>query len=199
MTDFKMTKNGLRSQQHVLKQLQTYLPTLQLKKTLLLIEVNQTKNRIDRLIDDFENRKKEVFDFCALLTSKNDLDPLHFSKVKHVQKTYENIAGVEIPKFEKVIFEESDYFLIDTPVWFDSAIEKVRQMITIKEKINCEEEKKRALEKELKDVSIRVNLFEKILIPRTQKNIKKIKIFLSDQELAAISQAKVAKMKKVAI
>jgi V/A-type H+/Na+-transporting ATPase subunit D len=44
-------------------------------------------------------------------------------------------------------------------------------------------------------VSIRLNLFEKVLIPRAQKNIKKIKIFLGDQELAAVCQAKVAKRK----
>lgn len=45
------------------------------------------------------------------------------------------------------------------------------------------------------EVSIRLNLFEKILIPRTKKNIKKIEVFLGDQELAAVAQAKVAKSK----
>jgi len=45
------------------------------------------------------------------------------------------------------------------------------------------------------DVAIRVNLFEKILIPRASKNIKKIKVFLGDQQLTAVSQAKAAKAK----
>jgi len=199
MADFKMTKNGLRAQQHLLKQLQTYLPTLQLKKSLLLSQVMIVKNRISRLIEEYQKREKDVFDFCFLLTSKYDLDPLEFVQVKHIQKSYENIAGVEIPNFEKVIFSEPTYDLFDTPIWFDSAIEKIKHMITAKEKIFVEEEKKRSLEKELKDVSIRVNLFEKILIPRTLSYIKKIKIFLGDQELAAISQAKVAKLKKVTV
>ena len=57
------------------------------------------------------------------------------------------------------------------------------------------EEKKRSLEKELRDVSIRVNLFEKVLIPRCREAVKKIKVFLGDQELAAVAQAKVAKQK----
>ena len=56
-------------------------------------------------------------------------------------------------------------------------------------------EKKAALDKELREVSIRVNLFEKVLIPRSEANIKKIKVFLGDMELAAVSQAKVAKTK----
>ena len=197
MTRLKMTKNGLRDNQHLLRQLQTYLPTLQLKKSLLQTQVMLIKNRIARLVEDLRTRKDEVVRFCDLLSSKYDFDPLEYVKIKHIQKSYENIAGVELPNFEKVIFTDLEYDLFNTPGWFDIAIEKLKQMITAREKIDVEEEKKRSLEKELKDVSIRVNLFEKILIPRTQNSIKKIKIFLNDQELAAISQAKVAKLKKV--
>lgn len=199
MTNLKMTKNGLRDNQHLLKQLQTYLPTLQLKKSLLQTQVMLIKNRIARLVEDLQKRKNEVLDFCDLFSSKYDFDPLEFVQIKHIQKTYENIAGAELPNFEKVIFTDLEYDLFNTPGWFDGAIEKLKQMITAREKIKVEEEKKRSLEKELKDVSIRVNLFEKILIPRTLTNIKKIKIFLNDQELAAISQAKVAKLKKAKI
>jgi V/A-type H+-transporting ATPase subunit D len=199
MADFKMTKNGLRDQQHLLEQLEKYLPTLQLKKSLLQTQLILIKNRIERLVEDYDKRKQEVENFSYLLTIKYQLDPLVFVEIKHVQKSYENIAGIEIPNFERVIFHEQSYDLFDTPSWFDVAIEKLQHMIVAKEKISAEEEKKRSLEKELKDVSIRVNLFEKILIPRTLSNIKKIKIFLGDQELAAISQAKIAKMKKAKI
>jgi len=197
MSDVKMTKNGLRDKQHLLKQLQTYLPTLRLKKSLLQTQVMLIKNRIQRLIEDHSKRKEEVLSFCFLFTSKYDFDPLEHVQIQHIQKSYENIAGVELPNFEKVIFKDPIYDLFDTPIWFDEATSQIQQMITAKEKIAIEKEKKRSLEKELKDVSIRVNLFEKILIPRTLTHIKKIKIFLNDQELAAISQAKVAKLKKV--
>ncbi|NGX28105.1 MAG: V-type ATP synthase subunit D [Candidatus Anoxychlamydiales bacterium] len=192
-----MTKNGLRDNQHLLRQLQTYLPTLQLKKSLLQTQVMLIKNRIARLVEDLHKRKDEVVRFCDLLSSKYGFDPLEYVKIKHIQKSYENIAGVDLPIFEKVIFTDLEYDLFNTPGWFDIAIEKLKQMITAREKIYVEEEKKRSLQKELKDVSIRVNLFEKILIPRTLNSIKKIRIFLNDQELAAISQAKVAKLKKV--
>ena len=192
-----MTKNGLRDKQHLLRQLQTYLPTLKLKKSLLQTQVMLIKNRIQRLIEDHTKRKDEILNFCFLFTSKYEFDPLEYVQIEHIQKSYENIAGVELPNFEKVIFKDLSYDLFDTPIWFDEATSQIQQMITAKEKISIEKEKKRSLEKELKDVSIRVNLFEKILIPRTLAHIKKIKIFLNDQELAAISQAKVAKLKKV--
>ena len=197
MSDVKMTKNGLRDKQHLLRQLQTYLPTLRLKKSLLQSQVMLIKNRIQRLIEDHIKRKDEMLGFCFLFTSKYEFDPLEYVQIEHIQKSYENIAGVELPNFEKIIFKDLSYDLFDTPIWFDEATSQIQQMITAKEKISIEKEKKRSLEKELKDVSIRVNLFEKILIPRTLTHIKKIKIFLNDQELAAISQAKVAKLKKV--
>ena len=51
------------------------------------------------------------------------------------------------------------------------------------------------LEYALVKTTQRLNLFEKVLIPQTQNHIKKIKIFLSDQERASVIQAKIAKAK----
>ena len=48
---------------------------------------------------------------------------------------------------------------------------------------------------ELRQTSIKVNLFEKRMIPQCKENIRKIKIFLGDQEVAAICNAKIAKGK----
>ena len=115
--------------------------------------------------------------------------------MKRIEKKYENIAGVDIPIFEDVLFESFDYPLFSTPVWLDAAISDLRKMVIARAKVLIAEEKKVALEKELREVSIRVNLFEKNLIPKATKNIKRIKVFLGDQQLAAVAQAKVAKSK----
>ena len=39
----------------------------------------------------------------------------------------------------------------------------------------------------------RVNLFEKVKIPETQGNIKKIQVYLGDQQTAAVVRGKIAK------
>ena len=116
-------------------------------------------------------------------------------EVETVKKHYENIAGVEIPVFEEVVFPKPTYFLFDTSFWLESGIRGVQNLVETREKMTVISEKKRLLEKELREVSIRVNLFEKIMIPRKESNIKKIKIFLGDQQLAAVSQAKASKRK----
>jgi V/A-type H+-transporting ATPase subunit D len=195
MVEIKLTKTELRFQQVKLDRLRKYLPTLQLKKAMLQMEVNQAQIEIEALFGDFAISFEKIGKYSALLTERSAPDLFSAVKVRQVDRIHENIAGVDIPNFEKVIFEPSAYSLFDTPIWFESAILGIKDLIVVREKIKVAEEKKRALEKELREVSIRVNLFEKILIPRAQENIKKIKVFLGDQQLAAVSQAKVAKKK----
>ena len=42
----------------------------------------------------------------------------------------------------------------------------------------------------------RFNLFDKVLIPRTRTNIRKISIYLADAERAGVVKSKIAKRKK---
>ncbi len=53
------------------------------------------------------------------------------------------------------------------------------------------------LEDELRITSQRVNLFEKVKIPETKENIRKIGIYLGDQQTAAVVRGKIAKKKLV--
>ncbi len=195
VADVKLTKNDLRMQQNRLAQLQKYLPTLQLKKAMLQLVVGEARQQVINLEDAFQGLRTNVEGFSAMLTEKTSIDPRSAAKVTNVEKRFENIAGVEIPEFVGVTFEDYPYSLFDTPPWVDVAIGSLQELAKAKEQIKVAEEKKNALEKELREVSIRVNLFEKILIPRAQTNIKKIKVFLGDQQLAAVSQAKAAKAK----
>lgn len=194
----KLTKNELRNQQTRLSQFQRYLPTLQLKKAMLQFEVSLAQMEISRLKEEMRLVRHQVEEFAPFLLEKVAVNLMNYADVLHVKKKYENIAGVEIPIFDSIVFRDADYSLFDTPAWTDQATEILREFAMAREKISIGEEKKRALEKELRAVSIRVNLFEKILIPRSQANIKKIRIFLSDQQLSLVAQAKVAK-KKIAM
>ena len=191
----KLTKNELRGQQIRLSQFQKYLPTLQLKKSMLQFEVASVQSEIAALFDEMALVKKRVESFASLLLDKVRVDLVACADVLHVKKRYENIAGVEIPLFDGIMFRDAEYALFDTPAYTDQAVEILRELVALREKISIAQEKKRALEKELRSVSIRVNLFEKVLIPRSKVNIKKIRIFLGDQQLSAIAQAKVAKKK----
>lgn len=193
-TGMKLTKNELRAQQNRLKQLEKYLPTLQLKKAMLQVEVNDARSEIAEFEREQQQQQQKVERYSALL-SERSIEPEKVAKVETVKKRYENIAGVEVPYFEEAVFFEYSYSLFDTSPWTDAVVAGIRDLVVCRLKIDTAHEKKKALEEEFREVSIRVNLFEKILIPRALRNIKKIKVFLGDQQLAAVSQAKVAKRK----
>ncbi|HSX12763.1 MAG TPA: V-type ATP synthase subunit D [Rhabdochlamydiaceae bacterium] len=195
MAELKYTKTELRGQQNRLSMLLKYLPTLQLKKALLQSEVNQSDIELEHLMIQFKTFERKLQHYAALFSDKEAYELFPASKIVEVKKKYENIAGVDIPIFEQIVFEKPAYSLFDTPVWLESALQGVHGFLTIREKKRVVREKKALLMKELKEVSIRVNLFEKVLIPKTETNIKRIRIFLGDMQLAAVSQAKVSKRK----
>lgn len=195
MAEIKLTKNELRGQQNKLNQLLRYLPTLQLKKALLQAQVSESRQRLLHLDEELNTKKNEVSEYASLFAQKFSIDILAYADFQEIKKRYENIAGSDIPLFEDVVFRAMDYDLFDTPPWLEGALFGLRELSRIHAQKIVEEEKKRILEHELREVSIRVNLFEKILIPRCLEHIKTIKVFLGDQQLAAVAQAKVAKAK----
>ncbi|MCB1135071.1 MAG: V-type ATP synthase subunit D [Chlamydiia bacterium] len=195
MAEVKLTKNELRAQQTLLGQLNRYLPTLRLKKAMLQSEVNEARMEIVKLQRAFNEQRDRVEAFSALFADRLGFDLREAARIERVHKRYENIAGVDVPYFESVDFVPLTYSLFESPPWVDAAVQGIHRMCEGQVRVTVVEEKKAALEKELREVSIRVNLFEKVLIPRCIRNIKKIKVFLGDQQLAAVGQAKVAKNK----
>jgi len=59
-----------------------------------------------------------------------------------------------------------------------------------------EERRLALLEQAVKTITQRVNLFDKVLIPRARQNIKRIQIYLSDLQTAAVVRSKIAKRKR---
>lgn len=195
MGELKFTKNALREKQEEMVQLEKYLPTLQMKKAMLQIEVNDVRMEILRLEEAFHETRLGTTHFGKLLSAPIGIKWEAVAKVDQIEKTYENIAGVDVPLFQKVVFAPYTYRLFSTPPWLDAVVEGLRKMMTARAKVVVAREKRAALERELREVSIRVNLFEKKLVPEAKRAIQKIQVFLGDQALATIGRAKVAKVK----
>jgi V/A-type H+-transporting ATPase subunit D len=58
-------------------------------------------------------------------------------------------------------------------------------------------ERVRRLEKATRRIQQRVNLFEKVLIPGTRQNARRIRIFLGDTQRAAVVRSKIAKARRI--
>lgn len=195
MSEMKLTKNGMRAEQQKLAQLSKYLPTLQLKKAMLQAQVQEARAILESAQAELDQSTAKTNQYAALLGERTSVSLDEVARVQRVEKVYENIAGVEVPQLISIQFAPLSYSLFATPAWLDGAILGLRRLSELKVRVSIADEKKRALERELHEVSIRVNLFEKVLIPKTLANIRKIRVFLGDQDLAAVARAKVAKEK----
>ncbi|MDA3900107.1 MAG: V-type ATP synthase subunit D [Spirochaetes bacterium] len=195
MAEIKLNKTELKIQKTLMDQLEKYLPTLQLKKQQLQVEVNNVRLFMENLEEQMEKMKKSLSTWSLLLSQKEPVDIKKYLKVQDVLSSLENIAGVEVPFFDRVVFEEKDSSSFATPIWFDRAVADLKELIDLREKMKITSLRQSLLEEELRQTNIKVNLFEKRLIPQCKKNIKRIKIFLGDQEIASICNAKIAKDK----
>ena len=195
MAEFKLTKNELKFQKNRLDQLQKYLPTLQLKKALLQAEVLNARHEKMELIQKEKVSAQRLEEASPLLSIDLSFTMEEAVSIEKVDIESENIAGTELPKLKNIIFKPFQYDLYTTPLWSNGLVQLVKKAVQVKISLEYAIKRLELLEKEFREVSIRVNLFDKVLIPRCLDIIKKIKIFLADMQLAQVCQAKVAKAK----
>jgi len=192
MAKLRLTKNEQKKQKDSLKMYKRYLPTLMLKKQQLQMEIRNLDIRVNELhstkakLNESYNKWVAIFGEEEVFTS----DILRISKLVTKEG---NIAGVAIPIFENVEFEIAPYDLIAKPLWLDIAVENMEKALRLDLELQTLEEQQRLLKKELQTTSQRVNLFEKVKIPETKSNIKKIAVYLGDQDTAAVVRGKISK------
>ncbi len=197
MAVVKLTKNELKNQKDSLKRFQRYLPTLILKKQQLQMVMRQ----VEQKIKDVETKRESVYTalqpWIGVFGEKIELASL--VKIKSIVKTMGNIAGVDIPVFSDLEFDFVEYDLFTMPVWIDRGLDVLKKMAAYDAEIEVLKEQLRLLGEELQITTQRVNLFEKVKIPETKTNIRKIQIYLGDQQTASVVRGKMAKNKIVKV
>ena len=194
MAKIKLTKNELKVQKDALKMYQRYLPTLTLKKQQLQSEIRIIEAKAKAVRREKEELEKGFGSWIAVF-SESDVFPEGIITVSNIRKGKGNIAGVDIPTYEGADFSRGDYDLYETPLWVDIAANLMEKAISLDLEAEVLDEQVRLLSAELLSTSQRVNLFEKVKIPETQKNIKKISIYMADQQVSAVVRSKISKRK----
>ena len=173
---------------------QRYLPTLTLKKQQLQSEIRIIEAKAKAVRREKEELEKGFGSWIAVF-SESDVFPEGIITVSNIRKGKGNIAGVDIPTYEGADFSRGDYDLYETPLWVDIAANHMEKAISLDLEAEVLDEQVRLLSAELLSTSQRVNLFEKVKIPETQKNIKKISIYMADQQVSAVVRSKISKRK----
>ena len=195
----KLTKNELKVQKDRLKQFQRYLPTLQLKKQQLQAVVMQVTAQLEQVEQQRRAAVAGLDDWVAVF-AENDCFPADrrletLIRPRSVVCGQENIAGVTVPVFQELTFEDICYDVADYPLWVDTAAVRLREIAALDAMAKTLRRRVELLEQELRSTAQRVNLFEKVKIPEAKENIRVIGIYLGDQQTSAVVRGKIAKKK----
>ena len=191
MAKVRLTKYELKKQQDDLKRFVRFLPMLELKARQLLLEINRVRAELELLDAEIGDFDGAVESWVAVFAEPVDLHAL-FTVAEVVEDT-DNVAGVDLPVLVDVIFENADYDLFATPVWVDRGIAtcKTRMRLVVARQVALRQ--LALLRDEWRITSQRIKLFEEVKIPRARESIRRIRIFLGDQQTAAVVRGKIAK------
>ena len=189
----KLSQGELKRQRDALRQYERYLPTLQLKKQQIQLEILSQQGAMRKARAALSRKMEAASEWSGLLTE--DPGIARWLLPEQVVTARKNVAGVDLPVFERAEFEMAEYDLFLAPLWLDRGLEVLREIVSLQEEIRVLETGISILHHDLRITTQRVNLFEKVKIPEAKEAIRLIKIHLGDQMTNAVGRSKIAKKK----
>ena len=193
MAKIKHTKTELKAQADALKRFRRFLPMLQLKKQQLQAEIAAITARFEAVRAKERAARAALDAWSRLFADADGLEGL--AVLERVETDTGNIAGVPIPLYRGVTVARPPLDLFETPPWFDDAQEAVAGILALRAEAAVLERQRDQVAAELLTTSQRVNLFEKVKIPECVENIRVIRIYLGDEQTAAVTRGKIAKQR----
>jgi V/A-type H+-transporting ATPase subunit D len=197
MARLKLTKAELARKRSALSTYRRFLPSLDLKRRQLLAERNRARNelrelrrRIDQRIEDAGRAIPMLADLTVEL---HDL-----LRIEGVEVTERNVLGVRLPVVARVVTSGTPYGMLTRPHWLDVLVERLTEVIRLEVEERIARERLRLLDDALIKVTQRVNLFDKVLVPQAERDIRRIRVHLGDAERAAVVISKIAKSRGTA-
>jgi V/A-type H+-transporting ATPase subunit D len=194
MAKIALNKSALQKERERLRLYQRLLPSLDLKRRQLTMEANRARELLARDQAEVQRLSARVAEQLPMLANQ-EIAVSGLVKMESVQLDRENVVGLKLPVLAEVRCTVQPYSLLAKPHWVDVLVEYLQQMATLQAQVQIAAERVRLLDRAVRRTTQRVNLFDKILIPTTRKNIQRIQIYLGDAERTAIVRSKLAKAK----
>lgn len=198
MARVQLSKSALAREQKNLETYKRFLPSLDLKRQQVMAERSKAARQLVETRFLLDKHLKATGEQLPMLANR-EVDLTDLVKIRDVTLDEENLVGTHLPRLQAIKFEVRDYALMGKPIWVDAAVDTLQQMLELRVRVQVEERRLALLEVAVKTITQRVNLFDKVLIPQAKQNIKRIQIYLSDIETAAVVRSKIAKRKRAMV
>ncbi|NOQ14523.1 MAG: V-type ATP synthase subunit D [Methyloprofundus sp.] len=196
MARLAYSKSSLSKESAKLKRYKQFLPSLDLKRQQLAAERKKAQQTLRQTELEIEQCYQKSAEMLPMLADKS-IHVHNLVKVAQLEMTEENVVGVHLPVIKKLTIEVQAYSLFTEPHWVDQLVVQLKIMMRLKLQYQTEQQRVASLSEAVKKVTQRVNLFDKVLIPKAQQDIRKIRIYLSDLERAGVVRAKSTKQKRL--
>jgi V/A-type H+-transporting ATPase subunit D len=197
MPRLALNKTQLTRESRQLDTYERFLPSLDLKRRQLIAERNKARREVADTAAEIEALEASCGKEIPMAADAR-LRLKHLATVRSVELSQENVVGLRVPALAGVEVERVGYSFLARPHWVDALGDMVEKLMRIRIRYQVLQQRLAILETAVKKTTQRVNLFDKVLIPQTRDNIRRIRIQLSDAEKAAVVNAKIAKRKRAA-
>ncbi len=192
-----LNKTTLKQQRDQARTYQQFLPSLELKRQQLLAALKTAKlekQALDSRRTVLYASLEEIFPLLGSSTiATRNISSL--VRLERVLVEEESVLGIQLPVVRDVEFVVQSYSKLIAPFWVDELVSQLQADATLRVQQLVADQRVQRLELASRRITQRVNLFEKVLIPRAKEHIRRIVIFLSDQERASVVRSKIAKSK----
>ena len=197
MARLQLNKSSLAREIAQLRTYERFLPSLDLKRQQLMGEKAKAQAQAAAMAAKVEELAAKVGRNVPMLGNRDiNLDGL--VKLKDWKVGTENVVGTTLPVLEKIEVEVAAYSPMTRPHWVDDFARLLHDMLEARLRVQVARQRVEVLIQAVDTITQRVNLFDKVLIPGARANIKKIKVYLGDQEMASVVRSKIAKRKRAA-
>ena len=195
MAKLKLSKSALQQERNQLKLYERTLPSLDLKRRQLTVELARARQALEDARHAVEELETHIGSQLPMLANTG-IELRGLVEMTDFELGEENVVGVRLPVLERIHCSVAEYSLLAKPAWVDMLVQRLKDAAEQRTQVLVAEERVRILKVQERRITQRVNLFDKILIPTAKKNIQKIQIYLGDAERAAVVRSKLAKAKQ---
>jgi len=197
MPRLALNKTSLTRESRQLDTFERFLPSLDLKRRQLIAERNKARRDVVATTQDIEGLERSSGQKLPMAADAR-LDLNGLVTVRNVEIGQENLVGLRLPVLADVSLDRVEFAFLARPHWVDALADLLEELLRMRVRLQVKVRRLEILEGAVKKITQRVNLFDKVLIPKTRNNIRRIRIKLSDAEKAAVVNAKIAKRKRAA-
>lgn len=196
MARLALSKSSLQKERRKLSNFEKFLPSLDLKRRQLMMERAKAAEELRGAEKELENFLDGIGELLPMLANR-EVDLTDLVRVSALTHDVENVVGIRLPRLTGFEVELKKYSRLGRPQWVDGVASRLKECVALNLRVRFGRRRMEILRQAVRRITQRVNLFEKVLIPRSRKNIRYIQIYLGDAERAAVVRSKVAKKKRL--